>query len=438
MRIACKERTKTTQPAAFLLSVSLLRALSAHAWPEAWLERTMWRAGMESKQRIARSCILLLAVTFSPTPHANFIDLGGTDTPQAFSRKWEWNPVLKGADIFPRPGQQWLNPQPFFWSPISLTASADLPGADPTKNLMLSVTHRVFPYSPPKQPGPPPSGLEQIQLEGFNPVSPFKFAHTAARQFQHNAPGILGWDVVKLGSFFDANNKNIVEAEGKHTGQRNLTWSLHLNGPGTYAVLASYPNNDPQEIKKEFISENDFNQRKNKNGVLDLGGTVPALGKGRVQPTDYEVMFVPDIEFDPITHATLSFLGEADGVPGQLDLALGAYLFAGDDEYVVPMFLADQDLYMAVDLVQYLSNPAQFSIGDMLDFIDGVNPLFPGVLLSNEPTTYDPLTGYSTSNPYTGSALVSGIIDGKSVVPEPLTIALIGIGLAGLAASRRW
>jgi hypothetical protein len=128
----------------------------------------------------------------------------------------------------------------------------------------------------------------------------------------------------------------------------------------------------------------------------------------------------------------MAFLGLVDGVFSELDFDLGIDLFTGGSEFVLPGLENDAtDLFIGVDLTQWLTNPTPFSAADVFSFIGGLDPLLPGFLVGTSPVTLGPL-GLETASPFTGDAFVRTTLDGEvGSVPEP------GSGLLALASSIR-
>lgn len=144
---------------------------------------------------------------------------------------------------------------------------------------------------------------------------------------------------------------------------------------------------------------------------------------------------------DPLSTTTLGFLGQVDGAPGELDLGSALDLFSGSAESFFPM-LTDPlggDLFVGIDLTQFLSFEPTFHQGDMFNFVSGHSDLLPGVVVGTSPVTFDSATGeFTTAAPASGNFEVSGAIDGSAIgVPEPSTMMLLATGMAGLTLLRR-
>jgi hypothetical protein len=143
---------------------------------------------------------------------------------------------------------------------------------------------------------------------------------------------------------------------------------------------------------------------------------------------------------DPVTSTTLAFLGAVDGAPGELDLGSAIDLFIESDDIIAPMFLdsmGGSDLFVGIDLTQWLSFFSAFIAGDEISFTNGVSDLFPGILIGTSPVIFDPVFGLMTNNPATGTFEIVGTIDG-GIVPEPSTLILVGTSLLAIGTRARF
>jgi len=168
----------------------------------------------------------------------------------------------------------------------------------------------------------------------------------------------------------------------------------------------------------------------------EISGTLP-FGASGESPTDYTVLATVG---DPVTsEMTLAYLVGSPGSYTEGDLAMLNDFFNGGSNYFVPMlFDVSQavNLFLAVDLTQWLSFPTAFSAGDTFLFTDGVSPLLPGIEVSTAPFTLDPNTGFTSPGLWTGEAIALGTVDGHNV-PEPRTAVLLLSAIAAMGMIRR-
>ena len=100
-----------------------------------------------------------------------------------------------------------------------------------------------------------------------------------------------------------------------------------------------------------------------------------------------------------------------------------------------PFFESEtQELFVFVDLSQWLSSAQLFQPFEQISITDGLNDMLPGFLFSTSliVTVGDQVV---MQNWYTGSVVRVGIVDGETI-PEPGTLALLEIGLADIGVAR--
>jgi hypothetical protein len=125
----------------------------------------------------------------------------------------------------------------------------------------------------------------------------------------------------------------------------------------------------------------------------------------------------------------------AGGVlPAKFELNLGVALNStvGPDGSLTFPVLAlaggtGDTLFNGVDLTSYASSPGSFSLGDTISFTGGTSSLVAGDLVGTSDVSFTPSTGYTTSDPFTGTAEVVALIE-LTPVPEPRTLAVAGLG----------
>jgi hypothetical protein len=344
--------------------------------------------------RLFVSCFILLGLTMSC--YASFIDkVNDIDLQGAFTGFWEWHqgvaplagPIL-GRD-------QWLV-QP-------IEAAPGQAGAGP--GLTLNLQHRVGPHAG----------------ENANPVQPltvdlgnFPAGAIRAGGLVVLHPGVVGQ--AHRDAYKWAITSNSVEVEAEHVANlKGFGWSYDpLGTPGALEVEASYATDPNELIFKE----------KNLNGA-EHHLPVPDSAKGQ-PPTDYKVKYTLG---DPSSTATtLAFLTGSFGDFTEADLGLMTNFFAGDQEFLVPMLFDgsnNSNLFAAVDLTQWLSFPTAFNNGDQYSFVNGKSAALPGFVVGTSEVMLDPSVGFTTANPFTGTLIAKGIIDGQSI-PEPSALVPLG------------
>lgn len=147
---------------------------------------------------------------------------------------------------------------------------------------------------------------------------------------------------------------------------------------------------------------------------------------------DYSVQ----VTGSPRSYTNLAFLGNDNGVLDMLDLGSAADLFAGRSGFILPELAHEtDDIYVAVDLTQYLSAPIDFNYGDEFLFSGGVNESLAGFLVSSSPISYESGVGFYTDDGINARLYVRGGIDGHA--PEPATLVLLLLPVLGFVGARR-
>jgi hypothetical protein len=153
-------------------------------------------------------------------------------------------------------------------------------------------------------------------------------------------------------------------------------------------------------------------------------------------PTDYHII-VDDPGFT--TDTTLAFLVGSTGSFRMLDLGQASRSrgFIDDNEFLVPGLSSDtMDIYAAVNLSQWLSSLAPITPNQAITLTNGVSDLLPGFLVSASPIAFNMTSGFTASDLVSGTVYERAILDG-SAIPEPSTLALLGISILGVLAFRR-
>src|SRR5262249_20918036 len=94
------------------------------------------------------------------------------------------------------------------------------------------------------------------------------------------------------------------------------------------------------------------------------------------------------------------------------------------------------NLYVGIDLTQWLSLPTPFTDGQPFNFTSGMSDELPGILVGTSPISFDPAVGFTAANPFSGMLHVQETIDGQ-VVPEPSSAALLVVGLVAMLTLAR-
>ena len=92
-----------------------------------------------------------------------------------------------------------------------------------------------------------------------------------------------------------------------------------------------------------------------------------------------------------------TLLGVIEGTPGDLSLSnLGDGLFSliGFEEFLVPALSTENnDLFVGINLTEWLNDPRPFNEGDVFTFVDGKSMSLPGFVVGTSETTFSSLEG---------------------------------------------
>ena len=190
-------------------------------------------------------------------------------------------------------------------------------------------------------------------------------------------------------------------------------------------VFASYPSDPDQPV----IDVDPYIPGQTIRWVL------PPSQFRKQQPTDEKTIYICP---DGVSSTTLYALKQTNSfVETPLFETYAEFGFINENEFLVPSFSLDSgDLFVGIDLTQYLANPINFNFGDIFSFVNGVNPSLPGYLVGTSEIFVDTNLGLTTLNPYTGAAPLTQGRDGSAIVPEPTsTLSLLALGTLGAAST---
>lgn len=211
----------------------------------------------------------------------------------------------------------------------------------------------------------------------------------------------------------------VAVAAGHDKQRGEFRWSYDPEGvPGRLQVIQSGPLGD---TRVQLPNGADKPKGEADSGKLDAGST------------DYRIQYSP--RRSAVTDTTLAFVTGSASELSEGDLSLLTDFFLGDGRFFVPTLFDSkdlQDLFIAVDLTQWLNFPTYVNNGDEFDIVNGVSDALPGFLVSTSPISFDPAVGFKTDNAATLRVIAQGTIDGSVAVPQPMTLALIAGGMIGL------
>ncbi|PWV64438.1 hypothetical protein [Plasticicumulans acidivorans] len=213
-----------------------------------------------------------------------------------------------------------------------------------------------------------------------------------------------------------------VNIDVKHLGPTpSVQHSFETTTPGKLSVSAGYEDATSTSVLPQT--------------PVTPGGTQKGLlpQNGELFPTDFTSTF----EGRHTTQTTMAFVAGDDLGLSKLELGTGMQLFPDIARVLMPVLASDgQDLFVSIDLFEWMNALPLVDIFDMFDFTDGRNDALPGILVSNTPIVFSALNGFETDNPYSGTAQVINFMD-LELLPEPSGWSLLVVGLIGLYGCRR-
>jgi hypothetical protein len=332
------------------------------------------------------------------------------DTPTDFLGRWSWGMVAgaEGSAWFaPVPPPPPPAPPPPVWAPTPGTTHGNAGGVGPgqpnaapitnwfinpssgaaagaIKTLAIDLQHRVAPHAGDVAPNP----LTPVQINPAATVTPgVASAHAGIFQLQHPAAhkDVYAWRVVTPAGPGAAT----LDVRAQHQSKAfSPAWSFTpysaIGLEGRLTVIGSYSDGSTHTFydnaKVKWKPGEPGNPPQWVSGPRD--GSLARKGK---TPTDVTIRWEKG---DPVsTETTLAFVEGTPGTYQHADLGAFTHLFFGLDEYLVPALFDPNeliDLYVGVDLAQWLSFGDPFSPGDLIDIVDGYSDLLPGMVSPNE------------------------------------------------------
>ncbi|MEX2650179.1 MAG: PEP-CTERM sorting domain-containing protein [Alphaproteobacteria bacterium] len=339
----------------------------------------------------------------------------GSDTTKDFFRIWTWD-FPQGAETWPPPAP---DPAADDW-PVTLNATAVGGGgaAAGTKNLTLNWRHQTGPHFNDKDPnGPFTITLAVPSPQAVNTkvvAKEVKVDHLLVGSAKKHTDFVyLSAQVGAGGNGVAASGIHLRDFPGFAASFENL-----FNKPVTMTIDASYANGPNQNVVKDQMV----------GAMATINLKIPG------NPTD----MVYTYSGSGNSQTTLAFLGGDPGAFEQFELGPSAALIMGTETFLVPLFIHETiDLFIGVDLVQWLALLPSLDPFQEVDFLDGTSDLLPGFIVGTSPVSFDPEFGFVTANPFTGRASIGAFADGRALVPEPATVGLLVMGLLGLGFARR-
>ena len=316
-----------------------------------------------------------------PRPKANKCDL------KLIAWDWTFSRTIDEEPAAPFDGTNWsIKPK----SPAVTGRS---------KALTIEVQHLVRCHRG-NERQPNPSRIETINAQSYRQG----ISRAGATIIPH--PNLRGHvDIYSWVADLSSLPGKIVVQAGHQKTSTLPTWSWDprkVGRRGQLEVDASYKS-DPDEVQESIPGF---------TGRTVLKGTLRKSAGGQ-EPTDVKIR----VRYNPASETTLAFLvTNEDGMFEKANLGLMTEFFRGSEEYLVPaLFHAQetQDLFVAVDLTQWLSFPTSYNFEDRLVITDGVSDALPGFKVSTSPTRFDPGMGFVADDPYSGEVKILGEIDGQ-------------------------
>lgn len=420
--LACGAMALRKRRAATLNAATVVRSPTR----EARTEKTIGRATMRQNRLKALLCVACASTAALPQARAAFtLDSNTEDVCNGFSRtvNWTFQAPTDSADFGTR------------WRTVLIAGAGPVDG---NKSLVLTIQHLEACHAG-EQAGPNFS---------FDAGAFKRGVSRTAAEGKQEAHGPNHWDVV--GYTASTRGDGLADVRIRMSGRHNPTgvFKPSFHNYDTRRVNLTVIPSYTQDGSTYERDDRDHAQQGEVRPSGDWEGTPlpPDADNPRPDgtprpPTDYRIVASPKNNNllggpPPATSSTvLAFLGTVDDVPSELDLFGAADVFLGDQEFLAPNFVHDTlDVYVAIDLTQWVNNPTAFQGGDTFNFVNGVSDALPGILVGTSPVTLGPTGAWMTADPYTGALEVDGAIDGRT--PEPATLVMLAAGVL-LSAQRK-
>jgi len=117
-----------------------------------------------------------------------------------------------------------------------------------------------------------------------------------------------------------------------------------------------------------------------------------------------------------ITETNLGVITGSPGLLSPVNLGTGLFSLIGLQDFSAPLLSNDTvNLFVGVDLAEWLRNPTICNGGEVFGFVDGKSPALPGFIVGTSKVNFSPEKGWVTENPLTGPASVIGCKDGAAL-----------------------
>ncbi len=299
------------------------------------------------------------------------------------------------------------------------------------KSLTLNYEHIRAPHGEART-----GALREVDMGSFARPAVGTVRKGKAVQFTHEKH----FDIIRVLAQVPALGNGAITTTGDHTIRQLSTWSaLGLDGD----IKVKAKTNTGREYTPQNGNAQKVRPRDHVGGFLDRQADGLFLSPDE-RPAEYTVFAAVGgaaLPADPLSVTSLSFLGEVDGMPAQLDFAAAALAFGFLDEAFLAPVLVDannlMDMYVAIDLTQFLFFGPTLMESDLFKSFafsgDGTSQELPGILASTTPIMFNEMTGqYETQTPFAGELMIAGFIDGRAAIPEPSSLIVWFSGAVGL------